>query len=81
MDTSLLKDVEAIDVQLDDHARRQSIAAGFANVQEYVNSLLSKDRDRIAIRKGYEDVQAGRTRPFSEFDAEMRQKLGMSISG
>ena len=67
-----------MEIQIDDQARSQSIAAGFVNVQEYVNSLLSKDRDRIEIRKGYEDVQAGRLRPFAEFDAEMRKKLGMA---
>lgn len=65
-------------IQLNDQAQTQSIAAGFVSVQEYVHSLLSKDRDRLAIRKGYEDVQAGRLRPFAEFDAEMRKKLGIS---
>jgi len=30
-----------------------------------------------AVRKGHEDVKAGRTRPSSEFLADMRRKYGL----
>jgi predicted DNA-binding antitoxin AbrB/MazE fold protein len=31
-----------------------------------------------AIRAGLDDLDAGRTEPFEEFDREMRSKLGLS---
>jgi len=64
-----------IHLDLGENAKAQCVAAGFANIQEYVHSLLKQDRDRLAIQQGYEDVKAGRIRPFAEFDAEMRQTL------
>ncbi|MDR3620737.1 MAG: hypothetical protein P4L85_15400 [Paludisphaera borealis] len=30
-----------------------------------------------AIRRGFADLEAGRTRPFEEFDREIREKLGL----
>ena len=58
-----------------DGIQNQATAAGYASVEEYVHSLVLRDKDRLAIQKGYEQVQAGQLRPFEDFDAEMRQTL------
>lgn len=36
------------------------------------------EQDLQATRDGLEDVAAGRTQPFAEFDAELRSELGLS---
>ena len=57
--------------------RSQANAAGFTTVDQYVESLLDRDAERLAIREGIVDMEAGRTRPFREFDAEFRAKHGL----
>ncbi|MBN3926694.1 type II toxin-antitoxin system Phd/YefM family antitoxin [Nostoc sp. NMS4] len=40
--------------------------------------LLEQLETIAGIRKGLEDVDAGRTRPVEEFEQEMQQKYGIS---
>ncbi len=69
----------AIEIHLNDDARLQSIEAGYANVEDYLYSLLQRDRARLACMKGLQDVDAGNTRPFDEFDAAFRKKHGIEL--
>ncbi len=53
----------------------QAAAAGFATAELYIQHLIQKDADRLAVQQGFEDVEAGRLRRFSEFNQEMLQLL------
>ncbi len=35
----------------------------------------------VAIRQGFDDMYAGRTRPFDEFDREFRERHGLPPQG
>ena len=61
---------------LPDDPRIQGLAAaaGYASVEDYVFNLIERDTERIAIQQGLDAMEAGRTRPFEEFDAEFREK-------
>jgi hypothetical protein len=54
--------------------RDQALAAGFASVELYVQNLLDRDAERIAIQEGLEDLKGGRVRHFDEFDREFRAR-------
>ena len=54
----------------------QAIAAGFASVEEYVFSLIERDKERAAVQEGLDALRDGRTRSFDEFDAEFRKEYG-----
>jgi hypothetical protein len=58
----------------DADAQAQAGTAGFATVELYLQSLLDRDADRLAIREGVTAYQAGRHRPFDEFDREFQEK-------
>jgi hypothetical protein len=60
------------DLTLTEIAKIQSVEAGFASVDEYLYCLLQRDRTRLAILKGIQDVDSGNLRPFEEFDREFR---------
>jgi hypothetical protein len=62
---------DSADIQL------QAQAAGFANVDEYVFSVIERDKDRAAIQEGLNAVREGRTRPFDQFDTEFRKEHGI----
>ncbi|MEX0700705.1 MAG: hypothetical protein WD069_01275 [Planctomycetales bacterium] len=68
-----------LQVELPDAAeiQAQAVAAGFANVDEYLLNLLERDKERLAVRSGLDAMDAGRKRPFAEFDAEFRQEQGI----
>jgi hypothetical protein len=66
-------------IQLPDGVQSQAIAAGFANVDEYITALLDRDAERVAIREGLEALRQGRVRPFEEFDAEFRRRNGLAF--
>ena len=57
-----------------DAVKQQAVVAGFANVEEYLISLVHQDRDRQAIRQGLEELDAGLSRPLSEFEGEFRRR-------
>ena len=67
--------------QLEDYAQRhgQDPAAALDEALEAYLEWERQDSEEAVegIRKGYEDVSAGRTRPASEFLAEMRRKHGL----
>ena len=56
----------------------QAAAAGFATVELYIQELLDRDADRLAIEKGIEALEAGQHRPFDDFDREFRAKNGLA---
>jgi hypothetical protein len=60
--------------------RAQAVAAGFANVDDYVVSLVERDAERVAIQEGLEAMKAGRTRTFEDFDREFRQEQNLSAA-
>jgi predicted transcriptional regulator len=66
--------------QLEEYAQRhgQDAAAALDDVlADYLEWERQARADSIeAIRRGYEDVRAGRTRPASEFLDEIREKHG-----
>lgn len=57
--------------------RDQALAAGFASVELYVQNLLERDAERIAIQEGIDAAKAGRVRDFDEFDREFRERNGI----
>ena len=66
--------------QLDDYAQRHGQAPADA-LDEVLADALAWERQEYeksvaAIRRGYEDVKAGRTRPAAEFLEEVRGKYG-----
>lgn len=71
----------AIEIHLNEDARLQSIEAGYASVEDYLHSLLQRDRNRLACMKGMQDIESGNTRPFEEFDAEFRKNHGIELEG
>jgi hypothetical protein len=64
-------------IQIPDDAEQLSIAAGFANVDQFVNSLLRKERERLAIQAGIDAMDAGQVVDFVEFDREFRESNGL----
>jgi len=67
--------------QLEEYARRRGqdpAAALDEALAAYLEWEHQDFEDSIeGIREGYEDVKAGRTRPASDFLAEMRRKHGI----
>ena len=66
--------------QLDEYAQRHGQDAAAA-LDEALGAYLEWERSDYqeavqGIRRGYEDVKAGRTRPAEEFFKELRQKHG-----
>lgn len=78
MDTVPLKPERK--AQLEDYARRhgQDTAAALDEVvANYLEWERQDNQEAVeGIRRGYEDVKAGRTRPASEFLEELRVKHG-----
>jgi len=64
-------------IQVPDDTKQLSIAAGFANVDQFVNSLLRKERERLAIQAGIDAMDAGQVTDFAVFDREFREKNGL----
>ncbi|HEV2380293.1 MAG TPA: hypothetical protein VG206_10915 [Terriglobia bacterium] len=78
MDTIPLKPERK--AQLEDYARRHGQDTAAA-LDEVVANYLEWERQDYqeaveGIRRGYEDVKAGRTRPAAEFLEELRVKHG-----
>jgi hypothetical protein len=71
----------AIEIHFGDDTKIQSIEAGYASVEDYLHSLLQRDRARLACLKGLQDVDTGNIRPFDDFDSEFRKKHGIKIEG
>lgn len=68
-----------INLEFGEEERLQCVEAGFATLEDYLYSLLLQDRERLAIQQGRADVEAGRVRPFEQFDQEFRKKHGIQL--
>ncbi len=66
-----LKEIDEKNIQ------NQAAAAGFATVGLYIQCLLDRDAERLAIQEGLDAYKAGRHRPLEEFDREFRDKNGL----
>jgi len=59
-----------------------NLIIGRVAADEQLLMLLTADEpseeDLQAVREGLEDVAAGRTQNFSEFDAELRKEMGFT---
>lgn len=80
MDTIPLKPERR--AQLEEYAQRRGQDPAIA-LDEALAAYLEWERQDFeeaveGIKRGYEDVRAGRTRPSAEFLSEMRQKYGIS---
>ena len=64
-------------IQIPDDAKQLSVAAGFADVDQFVNSLIRKERERLAIQAGIDAMDAGQVSDFADFDREFRAKNGL----
>jgi len=67
-----------IQIANESEALQAAIAAGFDNVEDYVNRLIKKEADLQAVREGIADAEAGNVRPLAEFDAEFRRQRGIA---
>ncbi len=66
-----------MEIQVSDDIRQLSLSAGFADVNQFVNSLLDKERERLAIQAGVEAMESGKVTEFASFDREFREKNGI----
>ena len=64
-------------IQVPDDTQQLSLAAGFANIDQFVNSLLCKERERLAIQAGIDAMDAGKVTDCADFDREFREKNGL----
>ena len=72
----------AIDLTDEQKARLEQIAEAkdetlVAAVEEAVTQFLDRDAEyRLYVQQGLDDIAAGRTRPWEEVEAELREKYG-----
>ena len=64
-------------IQIPDDTKQLSVAAGFADVDQFVHSLLRKERERLAIQAGIDAMDAGQSTDFADFDHEFREIIGL----
>ena len=64
-------------IKVPEDTQQLSLAAGFANVDQFVNSLLRKERERLAIQAGIDAMDAGQVVDFADFDGDFREKNGL----
>ena len=67
-----------MEITLPEDAEKQSVAAGFASVEQYIHSLVRRDRERLAIEEGIVAMKEGKVRGFDDFDREFRQRHGLA---
>ena len=60
------------DILTDPVVQQQANTAGFASVEAYLQVLVDRDRERLAVAEGIAAMREGRVRPFDEFDREFR---------
>lgn len=68
---------DIMEIQVSDDILQLSLSAGFADVNQFVNSLLDKERERLAIQAGVEAMESGEVTEFASFDREFREKNGI----
>lgn len=59
-------------IEIPDATRQLSIAAGFADVEQYIFNLVERDRERLAIEKGLNSLALGQVSSFEDFDRDFR---------
>jgi len=59
-------------------AQMAATAAGFPSVEDFVNCLIKRESDLVAIREGITDAEAGNVRPLEDFDRDFRNKHGFA---
>ena len=64
-------------ITVPEDTQQLSLAAGFANVDQFVNNLLRKERERLALQTGIDAMDAGLVSDFADFDREFREKNGL----
>ena len=67
-----------IEISNETAAQIAAAAAGFPNVEDFVNNLIKRESDLLAIKEGLADAEAGNIRPFEDFDQEFRSKNGFA---
>lgn len=67
-----------IQISNEAEALQVAVAAGYDNVEDFVNRLIKKEADLQAVREGIADAEAGNLRSLDEFDAEFRRQRGIS---
>jgi hypothetical protein len=69
-----LKGTLTMQITVPEDTETQSLAAGYASVEQYVHSLVLRDRERLAIEEGISAMNEGRVQDFDDFDRDFRQK-------
>ncbi len=67
-----------MEIILPDDAEQQLVAAGYASVEQYIHSLVRRDRERLAIEEGIAAMKEGKVQDFDHFDREFRQRHGLA---
>ncbi len=67
-----------MEITLPEDAEQQSVAAGFASVEQYIHSLVCRDRERLAIEEGIAAMKEGKVQNFDDFDREFRKRHGLA---
>ncbi len=67
-----------IDEQLEQGEPLPTLEQALARWEYENSSEAEREESRAAIRQGLTDIDAGRVRPFEEFDREFRAKHGMA---
>lgn len=65
---------EFMQIKVPEDTQQLSLAAGFANVDQFVNSLLRKERERLAIQAGIDAMDAGQVVDFADFAHSLQFK-------
>ena len=67
--------------EVDELLRREMASGAYANEDELLGQalrLLAERREAIAgIQRGLDDIAAGRTTPFEDFDRDFRARHGI----
>lgn len=69
---------DVMQIHVPDDTKQLSVAAGFATVDQFVHSLLCKERERLAIQAGVDAMDAGQVTDFAEFDRQFRANNGLN---
>jgi len=66
-----------MEIQIDQNdasIQQQASVAGFETVQDYVENLLQRDAERLAVLEGLQAAAEGRVRPIEEFERDFRER-------
>jgi hypothetical protein len=67
-----------MEISLPDDAEKPSVAAGYASVEQYIHSLVRRDRERLPIEEGIDAMKEGKVQDFDDFDREFRKRHGLA---